>query len=59
MGSKVKLEIRLTIVNRQPDLLHALICIDQQMPVVDGLRLMRSRGGDSKQENQFRKLPGV
>jgi hypothetical protein len=41
---KVKLEIYLTIANRQARLLHANACTDAQMHVVDALRLMRSGG---------------
>jgi hypothetical protein len=41
---KVKLELCLTIKNRQAHLLHALLGVDQQMRVVDGLYIMRSSG---------------
>ena len=34
---KAKLEVYLTIENRQAHLLHALACTDQQMPVVNTL----------------------
>ena len=44
---KVKLEIHLTIENRQARLLRVNIGADQQMHVVNALRLMRSWGPDN------------